>query len=78
MKTFAASLAALSLLVPSIAMANAAQSLSLSNAVVQPVRASAPKGKTAAISTPILVVAALIVIGGGILLLDDDDKSDSN
>lgn len=77
MKKIALSLAALSLLAPSVAMAGSAASLSVRSAVVQPARAAAPKGKIKAVATPLIILGVLVVVGGGILLLDDDD-SDSN
>jgi hypothetical protein len=78
MKKFAMSLAALSLIAPSVAMAGtAADSLSLRNAAISPVRASAPAGKAKAVATPLIILGVLVVVGGGILLLDDDDN-DSN
>lgn len=76
MKKFVMGLAALSLLSPSVAMAGtASDSLSLRNASIQPVRAASPKGKTAAVATPLIILGVLVVVGGGILLLDDDDDS---
>jgi hypothetical protein len=76
MKKIALSLAALSMLAPSVAMAGAAtNSLSVRNAAVQPVRAAAPKGKANAVATPLIILGVLVVVGGGILLLDDNDDS---
>lgn len=78
MKKIALSLAALSLLGPSVAMAGSAtNSLSVRNAAIQPVRAAAPAGKTKAVATPLIILGVLVVVGGGILLLDDDG-GDSN
>lgn len=75
MKKIALSLAALSLLAPSVAMAGSAGALSLGNAAIQPVRAAAPAGKTKAVGTPLIILGVLVLVGGGILLLDDDDDS---
>lgn len=76
MKKIALSLAALSLLTPSLAMAGSAtDSLSIRNAAVQPIRASASKGKANAVATPLIVLGVLVVVGGGILLLDNNDDS---
>lgn len=77
MKKIALSLAALSMLAPSVAMAGSAtESLSVRNAAIQPVRAAGPAGKTRGVGgTPLIILGVLVVIGGGILLLDDDDDS---
>lgn len=76
MKKIALSLAALSLLAPSVSMASSAtEALSVRNAAVQPVRATAATGKTRAVGTPLIILGLLVVVGGGILLLDDDDDS---
>lgn len=76
MKKIALSLAALSMLAPSIAMAGSAtDSLSVRNAAIQPIRAAAPKGKAKAVATPLIILGVLVVVGGGILLLDDNDDS---
>lgn len=76
MKKFVLGFAALSLLSPSLAMAGTvSDSLSVRNAAVQPVRAAATKGKTAAVGTPLLLLGLVVVVGGGILLLDDNDDS---
>ena len=73
MKKIALSLAALSLLAPSVAMAGSAtESLSVRNAAIQPVRAAGPAGKARGVggSTPLVILGVLVVVGGGILLLD--------
>lgn len=76
MKKIVAGLVALSMLAPSVAMASSAtEALSVRNAAIQPVRAAAPKGKTNAVATPLIILGVLVVVGGGILLLDDDDDS---
>ena len=76
MKKIALSLAALSVLAPSVAMAGSAtESLSVRNAAIQPVRAAGPAGKAKAVGTPLLIAGLLVVVGGGILLLDDDGDS---
>lgn len=77
MKKLLMGIAAMSMVVPSIASAStAAQALSVKAAAVQPVRAAAQPGKTEARGSQVVyVLLGLVAAGGLIWLLVDGDSN---
>lgn len=83
MKKVFSTLAALALIAPSVAAANApakttTQALSIKNAAIKPVRASAKSGDAKLAPAVIIgVIATVAIIGGAVALANNDDTPDS-
>ena len=79
MKKIISALAAVALMVPSVASAaTPAGALSVKSASVQPVRAAAKSGKAKLAPAVIIGVLATVAIIGGAVALANNDDSDSN
>lgn len=76
MKKILMSVAALSMVAPSVASAQtAAQALSVKSAAVAPVRAAAKAGEAKAVGTPILILAVVAAVGGIVALASSGSDS---
>ena len=79
MKKIISALAAVALMVPSVASAaTASESLSVKSASVKPVRAAAKSGKAKLAPAVIIGLLATVAIIGGAVALAGNDDSDSN
>jgi len=79
MKKIVSALAAVALMVPSVASAaTASESLSVKSASVKPVRASAKSGKAKLAPAIIIGLIATAAIVGGAVAIANNDDSDSN
>ncbi len=75
MKKIVSALAAVALMVPSVASAaTASESLSVKSASVKPVRAAAKPGKSKAVSTPVLILAAIAAVAGVVVATGGSDS----
>jgi hypothetical protein len=76
MKKFVSAIAAMALVVPTVASAaTASEALSLKSAALQPVRASAKPGKAKAVSTPLILLGLAAAVGAIVIIADNSDSN---